>query len=114
MVLLVSDSLDILFLEVGHVTSTCLSTYDVTISCRDMSYKLNNLPYVLLINSGGVAFILIAVHCRCIKEAILYYLKIVLSWFNSDVVMEIDYAGILLAEYLNGYVILSKNENCRV
>jgi hypothetical protein len=28
--------------------------------------------------------------------------------------MEIDYAGILLAEYLNGYVILSKNENCRV
>ena len=73
----------------GHVPSTCLSTRDVTISRSDMSYKLNNLPYVLLINSGSVASILIVVYCRYIKEVTLYYSKIVLS-FNYHIVVETD------------------------
>jgi len=61
-----------------------------------MSYKLDNLPYVLVINSGSVASILIAVYCRYIKEVTSYFLKVVLSC-NYHIVMETDCSGILLA-----------------
>jgi len=63
-----------------------------------MSYKLNNLTYVLLINSGSVASILIVVYCRYIKEVTFYYSKIVLSC-NYHIVVETDYSKLVSLKF---------------